>query len=64
MLKKFLDFRTCKDKAGYEKEIENQIKRIEKYKADGRDEYDIRKQEEVTSLLLYFAYAVFECYIF
>lgn len=39
--------RLAKEKVVYEKEAEQQRARIEKYKSEGRDEYDVRKQEEV-----------------
>ncbi|XP_050510844.1 tubulin-specific chaperone A-like [Diabrotica virgifera virgifera] len=39
--------RLAKEKTVYEREVEAQKVRIEKYKADGKDEYDLRKQEEV-----------------
>uniref|UniRef100_A0A6P7FWM7 Tubulin-specific chaperone A n=1 Tax=Diabrotica virgifera virgifera TaxID=50390 RepID=A0A6P7FWM7_DIAVI len=39
--------RLAKEKSFYEREVEAQKVRIEKYKADGKDEYDLRKQEEV-----------------
>ncbi|XP_018324253.1 tubulin-specific chaperone A-like [Agrilus planipennis] len=39
--------RLAKEKVTYEKEADQQRARIEKYKADGKDEYDIKKQEEV-----------------
>lgn len=39
--------RLAKEKLSYEKETIQQEERIEKMKADGKDEYDIRKQEEV-----------------
>lgn len=39
--------RLTKEKTVYEREAEQQKVRIEKLKKDGRDEYDIRKQEEV-----------------
>lgn len=39
--------RLAKEKISYEKEADTQRVRIEKYKADGRDIYDVRKQEEV-----------------
>lgn len=39
--------RLAKEKVVYEKEAETQQQRIEKYKKEGKDEYDIRKQEEV-----------------
>jgi tubulin-specific chaperone A len=34
----------AKEKLSYEKETIQQEERIEKMKADGKDEYDIRKQ--------------------
>ncbi|KAF5272898.1 hypothetical protein FQA39_LY07664 [Lamprigera yunnana] len=37
----------AKEKVVYEKEAEQQRVRIEKFKQEGKDEYDIRKQEEV-----------------
>lgn len=39
--------RLAKEKTVYEKEAEQQKTRIQKFKDDGKDEYDIRKQEEV-----------------
>ncbi|KRT81287.1 hypothetical protein AMK59_6254, partial [Oryctes borbonicus] len=39
--------RLAKEKVVYEKEAETQQQRIEKYKKEGKDEYDVRKQEEV-----------------
>ncbi|CAH0553967.1 unnamed protein product [Brassicogethes aeneus] len=39
--------RLAKEKTVYELEAEQQKVRIEKYKQEGRDEHDIRKQEEV-----------------
>ncbi|XP_066246068.1 tubulin-specific chaperone A [Euwallacea similis] len=39
--------RLAKEKTVYEKEAEQQKNRIEKCKTEGRDEYYIRKQEEV-----------------
>ncbi|KAI0208191.1 Tubulin-specific chaperone A [Lamellibrachia satsuma] len=39
--------RLAKEKVSYEKEIVKQKERIEKMKAAGDDEYDIRKQGEV-----------------
>ncbi|XP_050298021.1 tubulin-specific chaperone A-like [Anthonomus grandis grandis] len=39
--------RLAKEKTVYEKEAEQQRNRIEKYKSEGRDEHDIKKQEEV-----------------
>lgn len=39
--------RLAKEKTTYEKEAEQQRNRIEKLKREGKDEYDIRKQEEV-----------------
>lgn len=39
--------RLAKEKTVYEREAEQQKARIEKYKADGKDEYEVRKQEEV-----------------
>lgn len=39
--------RLAKEKVVYEKEAEQQRTRIEKFKQEGKDEYDIRKQEEV-----------------
>ncbi|GLV44317.1 uncharacterized protein CBL_12387 [Carabus blaptoides fortunei] len=39
--------RLAKEKVMYEKEAQQQRERIEKYKNDGKDEYEIRKQEEV-----------------
>lgn len=39
--------RLAKEKTVYEREAEQQKVRIEKYKEQGKDEYEIRKQEEV-----------------
>lgn len=39
--------RLAKEKVVYEKEAEQQRNRIERLKQEGKDEYDIRKQEEV-----------------
>ncbi|EEZ97218.1 tubulin-specific chaperone A [Tribolium castaneum] len=39
--------RLAKEKVTYEKEADQQRNRIEKLKREGKDEYDIRKQEEV-----------------
>ncbi|XP_063913014.1 tubulin-specific chaperone A [Zophobas morio] len=39
--------RIAKEKVTYEKEADQQRNRIEKLKAEGKDEYDIKKQEEV-----------------
>lgn len=39
--------RLAKEKVMYEKEVEEQRVRIQKYKDQGKDEHDIRKQEEV-----------------
>ncbi|XP_065170826.1 tubulin-specific chaperone A [Atheta coriaria] len=39
--------RLAKEKLTYEKEADQQRTRIEKYQTEGKDEYDIRKQEEV-----------------
>lgn len=39
--------RLAKEKLVYEKEADQQKTRIEKLKAEGRDEHDIKKQEEV-----------------
>ncbi|XP_051170264.1 tubulin-specific chaperone A-like [Leptopilina boulardi] len=39
--------RLAKEKITYEKESEQQRERIQKYKEQGKDGYDIRKQEEV-----------------
>lgn len=39
--------RLAKEKVTYEKESEQQRERIQKYKDQGKDGYDIRKQEEV-----------------
>lgn len=39
--------RLAKEKTMYEKEAQQQKERIEKLKAEGKDEYDIKKQEEV-----------------
>lgn len=37
----------AKEKVAYEAEIVKQTERIEKMKAEGKDEYDIKKQQEV-----------------
>ncbi|KAF7284595.1 tubulin binding cofactor A [Rhynchophorus ferrugineus] len=39
--------RLAKEKTVYEKEAEQQKNRIQKYKTEGRDEHDVKKQEEV-----------------
>lgn len=39
--------RITKEKIVYEREVEEQKDNIEKFKQKGKDEYDIRKQEEV-----------------
>ena len=39
--------RLAKEKVVYEQEADQQRVRIEKFKQEGKDEYDIRKQEEV-----------------
>lgn len=39
--------RIAKEKVVYEKEAEQQRKRIQKIKDEGQDEHNIRKQEEV-----------------
>lgn len=39
--------RLAKEKTVYDKEAEQQKQRVEKYKAEGKDEYEVRKQEEV-----------------
>ncbi|XP_017787142.1 PREDICTED: tubulin-specific chaperone A [Nicrophorus vespilloides] len=39
--------RLAKEKLSYEKEAEQQRARIVRLKGEGKDEYDIRKQEEV-----------------
>lgn len=39
--------RVTKEKTMYEKEAEDQEKKVEKMKQDGKDEHDIRKQIEV-----------------
>ncbi|XP_026276985.1 tubulin-specific chaperone A [Frankliniella occidentalis] len=39
--------RIAKEKVMYEKEAEEQRGRIQKFKDEGKDEHDIRKQEEV-----------------
>ncbi|XP_060072114.1 tubulin-specific chaperone A-like [Ylistrum balloti] len=39
--------RITKERYAYEKEAEMIEKKVEKMKAEGKDEYDIRKQEEV-----------------
>lgn len=41
--------RLAKEKTVYEREAELQKNRIQKFKDDGKDEYEIRKQEEVLS---------------
>ena len=35
--------RLTKEKAMYEKEVDQQAEKIEKMKAEGKDEYDIKK---------------------
>lgn len=39
--------RVTKEKIVYERELEEQKEKIEKFKQAGKDEYDIKKQEEV-----------------
>lgn len=39
--------RIAKEKVVYEREVEEQKEKIQKLKQQGKDEYDIRKQEEV-----------------
>ncbi|XP_060522001.1 tubulin-specific chaperone A [Cylas formicarius] len=39
--------RLAKEKTVYEKEADQQRTRVEKFKAEGKDEHDIHKQEEV-----------------
>lgn len=39
--------RFAKEKVSYEKEAEQEQRRIEKFRRENRDEHDIRKQEEV-----------------
>lgn len=39
--------RVAKEKVVYEREVEEQREKIQKLKQEGKDEYDIRKQEEV-----------------
>lgn len=39
--------RCTKDVTCYKKEAESQKNRVEKYKSEGKDEHDVRKQEEV-----------------
>lgn len=39
--------RIAKEKVVYEKETELQRNRIQKYKDEGKDEHNIRKQEEI-----------------
>ncbi|XP_070541816.1 tubulin-specific chaperone A-like [Ptychodera flava] len=39
--------RLNKEKAMYEKEVVDQDEKIKKMEADGKDEYDIKKQKEV-----------------
>lgn len=41
--------RLAKEKTVYEREAEQQKLRIQKFKDDGKDDYEIRKQEEVLS---------------
>lgn len=50
--------RLTKEKIVYEKEAEQQKERIEKFKSDGKDEYDIRKQEEVLQVIFYYETAI------
>lgn len=44
--------RLSKEKIVYEKEADDQRTRIERFKTEGKDEYDIRKQEEVLQVSL------------
>lgn len=44
--------RLAKEKIVYEKEADDQRTRIERFKTEGKDEYDIRKQEEVLQVSL------------
>lgn len=39
--------RYAKEKVSYEKESENEKKRMQKFRDENRDEHDLRKQEEV-----------------
>lgn len=39
--------RITKEKVVYEREVEEQKEKVEKLKVAGKDEYDIKKQEEV-----------------
>jgi len=39
--------RYAKEKISYEKEVEREEKRIQKFRDENRDEHDIRKQQEV-----------------
>lgn len=39
--------RLTKEKVMYEKEAQQQKDRVEKFKNEGKDEYEVRKQEEV-----------------
>jgi len=39
--------RLAKEKVMYEKEADSQRNRVQKYKDEGKDEHDVRKQEEV-----------------
>jgi tubulin-specific chaperone A len=39
--------RYAKEKVSYEKEAENEQKRIERFQRENRDEHDIKKQQEV-----------------
>ncbi|RZC42294.1 TBCA domain containing protein [Asbolus verrucosus] len=39
--------RLAKEKVTYEKEADQQRARIDKFRKEGKDEYDVRKQEEV-----------------
>lgn len=43
-------FRLAKEKSVYEQEVVKQTAHIEKMKADGKDEYDIKKQVSVIVL--------------
>ncbi|XP_046677966.1 tubulin-specific chaperone A isoform X1 [Homalodisca vitripennis] len=39
--------RLAKEKVMYEKDAESQRNRVQKYKDEGKDDHDVRKQEEV-----------------
>lgn len=41
--------RLAKEKTVYEREAEQQKERIQRFKDEGKDDYEIRKQEEVLS---------------